>query len=63
VTGSYLGVIEGNAPKARHVGPERVTEHESIEAVVLRTGRCVPVAEAVELLRIDRVDPTVAKNR
>ena len=49
--------VEGfNASEAVDVGAKRVGQHACIAAVVLGTGRREAVAEAIELLRVDRVD-------
>jgi hypothetical protein len=42
-----------NAAEASQVGPERASQDEGIEPVVLGTGDVVTVAEAVELFRIE----------
>ena len=48
------------AAEAARIGPERVTEHLGIAAVVLGPGWREAVAEAVELLRVDGMDGKAA---
>jgi hypothetical protein len=47
--------IQSDPMKQRHVGAERIGNNKCIASVVLRTGNCMPVTEAVHLLWIQRI--------
>jgi hypothetical protein len=49
------GILETHPPKGRSIGAERGGQHECIAAVILRARHRVTVAEAIELLGVERV--------
>src|SRR6516164_5251982 len=49
-------MIRRDPPKAMLVGSQRIRGHIGIAAVVLRSGRRVPIPETIQLLWIDRED-------
>jgi len=49
------GILETNLAENRPIGPERAAQHERVAAVVLRSGHAVAVAEAIQLLGVERV--------
>src|SRR5262249_53638347 len=49
-----VGMIRRDPPEAMLVSAERIRRHVSIAAVVLRSGRRIPVPETIQLLGIDR---------
>jgi len=49
------GILETHPTEGRPIRTERGRQHERVAAVILRAGHGVPVAEAIELLGVERV--------
>ncbi len=49
-------MVERDAPELVQVGAQRIGEHVGVQTVVLGARDAVPVAKAVELFRVERVD-------
>jgi hypothetical protein len=49
-------LLKREKPKGPGISPQRVTEHMGVPTVVLGAGDREAIAEAVKLLRIDRMD-------
>ncbi len=49
------GILETHLAESRSIGPERGAQHERVTAIVLGSGHGVAVAEAIQLLGIERV--------
>src|SRR6266498_2040842 len=50
------GIVQMDTAEGGKIRPERIGQHEGVPPVILRSGHRVAIAEAVELLWIDRED-------